>query len=73
MQNIELNIGKGYRKVESGEDIKYFDQYYSFTKNKWRSTTKKLNERMIVSYIPTRRSTNIWSFGVSFIKKIFKQ
>lgn len=72
MQNYSttVEIGKGYKKIESGQKVKYFDQYYSFVSCKWKATTKQIGEQLIVSYIPTRRATNIWTFGVSIVKKI---
>lgn len=72
MQNYTetVDIGKGYKKIESGQKVKYFDQYYSFSACKWKATTKKIGEKLIVSYIPTRRAINIWTFGISIIKKI---
>lgn len=72
MQNYTttVEIGKGYKKIESGQKAKYFDQYYSFVSCKWKATTKRIGEELIVSYIPTRRATNIWTFGVSVLKKV---
>lgn len=72
MQNYSttVDIGKGYKKIESGQKVKYFDQYFSFASCKWKSTTKKIGEELIVSYIPTRRATNIITFAWSIIKKI---
>ena len=72
MQNYSttVEIGKGYKKIESGQKVKYFDQYYSFVSCKWKATTKQIGEDFFVSYIPTRRATNIWTLGVSVIKKI---
>lgn len=72
MQNYTttVDIGKGYKKIESGQKVKYFDQYYSFVSCKWKATTKQIGEQLIVSYIPTRRAINIITFTWSVIKKM---
>ena len=50
MQNYSttVEIGKGYKKIESGQKVKYFDQYYSFVSCKWKATTKQIGEDFLL-------------------------
>ena len=50
----------------------YFDQYYSFSETKWKPTSKKRNEVMIVGYVPTRRASNLITFIYCVWKKMIK-
>lgn len=76
MSNIynikEGGPGWGFNYLGQGENINYFDQYYSFSETKWKPTSKKRNEVMIVGYVPTRRAGNLITFIYCVWKKTIK-
>ena len=71
MYNIkEESPGWGFKYIDQGQNVHYFDQFYSLSDTKWKPTTKQIGEKMTVSYIPVRRATNLFSFIYCIFWKI---
>lgn len=64
--------GWGFYYIGQGEEVHYFDQYYSFSETKWKASSKKINEVMIAGYVPTRRASNPITFIYCVWKKMIK-
>lgn len=75
MQNYtaEVSPGKGFRFIQQGKLVHYFDQYYSFSECKWKASTIEIGEKLFASNIPMRRATNLFSFiGCIWVKGVKK-
>jgi hypothetical protein len=74
MHNIkEKGPGWGFKYIDQGQNVYYFDQFYSLSDTKWKSTTKQIGEKMMVGYIPVRRATNLFSLGYCIFWKIISK
>lgn len=74
MYNIkEESPDWGFKYIDHGQNVNYFDQFYSFSDTKWKPTSKRIGEKMTVSYIPVRRATNLFSLGYCIFWKIISK